>query len=173
MPEGLDDDGGQVGYGRPPRHSQFKKGQSGNPKGRRRKFLSERDIVEAELRKYVSVTENGREVKLTKLEYMIRNQINAALRGDGRAIKDVYGLMKKHGLDRQESFGKDMTPEALFEIIDAGLKWLRLKKRLDLVDRLGVVGSLDYRRQQMWKQISADTEGRFVLVEKASLSGGR
>lgn len=104
---------------------------------------------------------------------MTRNQINAALRGDSKAIKDVRALMKKHGLDRQESFGKDLTPEAWFEIVDTALKWLRMKKRLDLVDRLGVVGSLDYRRQQMWKQISGDTEGRFVLVEKASLSGGR
>lgn len=173
MPDGYGDDDGQVGYGRPPKHSQFKKGQSGNPNGRRRKYQSEREIVEAELRKLVPVIEDGRQVKLTKLEYMTRNQVNAALRGDSKAIKDVRALMKKHGLDRQESFGKDMTPEALFEIVDAGLKWLRMKKRSDLVDRLGVVGALDYRRQQMWEQISGDTEGRFVLVEKASLSGGR
>lgn len=57
MPDDYDDDEGRVGYGRPPKHTQFKKGQSGNPNGRRRKHLSERDIVEAELRKYVFVTE--------------------------------------------------------------------------------------------------------------------
>lgn len=168
-----DEDDQAVGYGRPPKHTQFKKGQSGNPNGRRRKHLSERDIVQIELQKRVSVMEDGREVTLSKFEYMTRHQINAAMRGDPNAIKDVRALIKKHGLDRQDSFGKDLTPEALFEIIDTGLKWLRMKKRHDLVDRLGVVGDLDYRRQQMWKQISADTQGRFVLVEKASLSSGR
>jgi Family of unknown function (DUF5681) len=29
-----DDEDHQMGYGKPPRHSQFVKGQSGNPRGR-------------------------------------------------------------------------------------------------------------------------------------------
>lgn len=34
MSEGLDDRDYDVGYGKPPKRTQFKKGKSGNPKGR-------------------------------------------------------------------------------------------------------------------------------------------
>jgi hypothetical protein len=44
--ENSDDD--QVGYGKPPKRNQFKKGQSGNPSGRPKKPKSfERSMTEA------------------------------------------------------------------------------------------------------------------------------
>ena len=58
------DDDESVGYGRPPKHSQFKKGQSGNPRGRRpRSDLMPQNTVEiinGLLLKSVKITEKGK-----------------------------------------------------------------------------------------------------------------
>ncbi len=70
------DDDGPVGYGRPPRKSQFKKGQSGNAKGRpterarraaailRRQSQSD-DILRAELNEEVTIRDTKGTRKLT------------------------------------------------------------------------------------------------------------
>src|SRR6266850_169959 len=56
----------RVGPGRPPLHSRFKKGQSGNPGGRRAKTLPA--LLAAALDEEVYVTTNGRRRKITKRE---------------------------------------------------------------------------------------------------------
>ena len=55
-----------VGYCRPPRASQFKAGQSGNPKGRPKGALSFQSQVDKELKAKVAVVENGRRLTLSK-----------------------------------------------------------------------------------------------------------
>ena len=50
----------EVGYGRPPKDKQFKKGQSGNPKGRPKGSRNFRTDLQEELQMQVQVTENGK-----------------------------------------------------------------------------------------------------------------
>ena len=54
------DAGNRVGYGRPPTHSRFQPGRSGNPRGRPPGVKSLSDIVRKIVRQKVTVTENGR-----------------------------------------------------------------------------------------------------------------
>ena len=49
-----------VGYGKPPRHSQFKPGESGNPSGTRKGGRSLKLDLAAELSEEVRVSENGK-----------------------------------------------------------------------------------------------------------------
>ena len=80
----------KIGYGRPPKHSQFKKGQSGNPKGRRKKQRKPPNI-EAGLIKALSetatVTENGVRFQLTKFEAACKQLANKAASGHAPTIR--------------------------------------------------------------------------------------
>jgi hypothetical protein len=84
-----------VGYGRPPKATRFVKGQSGNPSGRPRKGRSLTEILEAEFRAPVTVTENGRKRKIETRHAVIKQLKDKALRGDARAAQE---FLKQIGL---------------------------------------------------------------------------
>jgi Family of unknown function (DUF5681) len=70
-----------VGYKRPPEHSRFKKGQSGNPRGRQRKKTSVTDVVAEELQSTVFINENGSRKKTNKLQLLFKQVVNLAITG--------------------------------------------------------------------------------------------
>jgi hypothetical protein len=83
-----------VGYGRPPKHSQWKKGQSGNPKQRRkRKPKSIATMVDEFFARKVDVTDNGVELRRTAFEIIFQQLCNKAIAGDTRALN----VLKKYG----------------------------------------------------------------------------
>ena len=55
----------EVGDRRPPKHSQFRRGVSGNPKGRPKGSVNLRTQVTQQLRRTVTATRNGRPVKMS------------------------------------------------------------------------------------------------------------
>lgn len=94
-----------VGYMRPPKHSRFKKGQSGNPNGRPlREPLTAAAILAEELQSTVFVTENGQRIKTDKLTLLIKQNINQAIKGNARSL-DIFLKM----LDRIERINKTPT----------------------------------------------------------------
>ncbi len=84
-----------VGYRRPPKHGQFKKGQSGNPSGRRKptKTKTLADTLFEELRQEITVHEKGRSYKMTRQQALIRQAVNQALQGDIRPLKLLQTIM--------------------------------------------------------------------------------
>lgn len=81
-----------VGKGKPPQHTRFQKGQSGNPKGRLRGSKNVATLLAQVLRERVVITENGRRKTITKLEAMLKQLANKAASGDHRAIKLLISL---------------------------------------------------------------------------------
>jgi Family of unknown function (DUF5681) len=89
----------KVGYGQPPKHTQFKKGQSGNPKGRPKQVQAHMPvsrIIRHSLSEEVQGFVNGKTRKMTKLAAIIEVQSAKALKGDTRAAKLVIDLGHKH-----------------------------------------------------------------------------
>ncbi|MCH9053666.1 MAG: hypothetical protein IIA72_21850 [Proteobacteria bacterium] len=74
----------EVGYGKPPKHTQFKKDQSGNPKGRPKGRKNIRTIVKDVLDRTVTITENGRTRRIKFVEAFVRQFAVKALSGSTR-----------------------------------------------------------------------------------------
>jgi hypothetical protein len=83
-----------VGYGRPPEHSKWKKGQSGNPKKRRkRQPKSVATMVDKFFAREVDVVENGVSLRRTAFEIICLQLCNKAIAGNTRALN----VLKKYG----------------------------------------------------------------------------
>lgn len=81
-----------VGYGRPPRKSQFKKGLSGNPKGRPKHPVTGRECMNRIMGEMNSTTINGKNKKMATLEAFHRKLLAMALSGNAQ----LMGLIVKY-----------------------------------------------------------------------------
>ena len=82
------------GYKRPPRHTQFKKGKSGNPKGRpKTEILTMGDRLLAELNTKVEVNESGKRRMMTKGDVAVKRLVNGALNNDPKAWAVLIKIM--------------------------------------------------------------------------------
>ncbi len=121
----------KVGYRRPPKHTRWKKGQSGNPRGRPKGATSLLEAVLAELSESIQITEGGRVRRITKLQALIKALTNGAIKGDSRAASLVLSWSA-----RAIEGGAGVEDESLTatqrEIVEAYLERqveLRLAKR--------------------------------------------
>jgi hypothetical protein len=82
----------KVGPGKPPLHSRFKKGHSGNPRGRRAKNLPA--LLVAALDEPVVVTANGQSRRITKREAVVAQLVDKSTGADLRATKKLIDMLK-------------------------------------------------------------------------------
>src|ERR1700680_548588 len=72
------------GYGKPPKHSRFVKGKSGNPNGRPKRTKNLKTELLEVLREMVTITEGGRTRKVTKLRALLESVFAKPFKGDSR-----------------------------------------------------------------------------------------
>lgn len=104
----------QVGYGRPPQHTRFQKGRSGNPKGRPSGSKNTSTLLQQELNHTVLVTENGKRKKITKRQAIVKQWVHKAASGDPRALKLLLDETRL-----TENTDKDGLPKIPLEVINA------------------------------------------------------
>jgi len=90
-----------VGYKKPPKNNQFKPGQSGNPKGRPKKQLggynkSFREDLMQELDETVSMTEGGKQKKVSKRRFLIKRLTADAISGKTSSTRILSGILVKY-----------------------------------------------------------------------------
>ncbi len=91
-----------VGYGRPPLHSRFKPGQSGNPKGRTRKSRNMRTIVREVLTEEMKIKEGGRVRRMPAFEALVRTTLARTFKGDPKAIAALLILLRHYASEHDE-----------------------------------------------------------------------
>lgn len=89
-----------VGYGRPPVATRFRKGQSGNPKGRPRGSKTLRSLLERILRSRLTIVEAGELKTIEQCDALLRSLVARAIKGDNRAAKIVLDMMERYSLDK-------------------------------------------------------------------------
>jgi hypothetical protein len=86
---------GEVGYKHPPVKSQFRKGQSGNPRGRRKGQRNLTPVLLEVLRQTVKVKRGGKAQLMSKSEALIHMLLNKAHNGERKAINAMLYLTEK------------------------------------------------------------------------------
>jgi hypothetical protein len=90
----------EVGYGKPPVATRFKKGQSGNPSGRPpKKIAHELDpgkILQSIDNEEVVVKINGKRKRMPKAEIYFRQLFTKAIRGDLTAARLIAKMATKY-----------------------------------------------------------------------------
>ena len=115
-----------VGYGRPPQHSRFRPGQSGNPRGRpkgKRNLASQLNDV---LAQPVTVTRNGKRMRVTAETAILMRMLEKALVGDLKSSIQLFALRATHlpdaevAVDHRSMSAEDIAILASFGLFSTG-----------------------------------------------------
>jgi Family of unknown function (DUF5681) len=89
----------KVGYKRPPLHTRFRPGMSGNPRGRQKGVRNFAADVKRTLEIPVTLTENGKSKRVSTQEALILRLREKALKGDARALETLLSLARNQKED--------------------------------------------------------------------------
>ena len=98
-----DADSHVVGYGKPPRQSQFKPGRSGNPRGRPKNPTAFDELIEKELSQLVTVREGDQARRLPKRSVIVKQVVKKAMEGEDRALRSLLTLLSTAKTEKQKS----------------------------------------------------------------------
>src|ERR1700693_5274136 len=95
----------QVGYGKPPMHTQFQKGKSGNPSGRPRRAATERAKALAleEAYRAVTVRDGDRVASLPAIQVVLRSQMAEAVKGNVAAQRAFVAAVQAIELENVQA----------------------------------------------------------------------
>jgi hypothetical protein len=105
--------GNKAGYGSPPERTRWRKGESGNPSGKRKKPVNFGNDLMAELAEPIHVTEGGKVRRITKQRALIKSLTAGGIKGNVRAANLLINLCARviegdpEGQERAELDAKD------------------------------------------------------------------
>lgn len=83
----------EVGFGKPPKHAQFKPGQSGNPKGRKKGAKGMKTLAKQMLTAKVPVRSANGTKMMTRMDALLHKMVELSMKGNPRlilALVDLY-----------------------------------------------------------------------------------
>ena len=85
----------KVGYGRPPCHTRFQPGQSGNPRGRPKHTKNLRTDLQEELGETLPVRQGDKTMRVSKQRAILKSIVARVLKGDTRSINSLLSLIQR------------------------------------------------------------------------------
>ena len=114
-----------VGFGKPPKHARFRKGTSGNPKGRPRGTRNLATVLEQTLKEKVVINESGIRKTVTKLEAAVKQLVNKAASGDLVAMRQLSSLASSAEMEPATDQNGSTLEEADRKVMNRLLKRLQ------------------------------------------------
>ena len=108
----------ETGYRRPPESGRFKKGKSGNPKGRPKGSSNFLTLLEQELSQSIVVNENGKKKTITRMQAMVKRIVAGALQGDLKALMTLVEILRRTG-KFEETDINSLIPDDYESILDS------------------------------------------------------
>jgi hypothetical protein len=115
----MTDDTYKVGRNRPPRHTQFQKGRSGNPSGRPKGHRNLSSALIAILKENTTVRVDGEPHTMTRLEAAARKLVDKAIDGDARVMAQLLTEIHKHDSKAEKDEAADAFTPADKQVMDA------------------------------------------------------
>jgi len=109
-----DDEAYEVGFGKPPRRTQFAKGKSGNPRGRPKGALNVATMLERILEEKVTIALNDQPRTVTKLQAAIIQLTDKATGGDLKALQLLTSLLRS----TEEGRSQGAVPNSVSDDLD-------------------------------------------------------
>jgi len=125
----------EIGYGKPPKHGQFKKGHSGNPNGRPKGAKNLKTELKEELQEKIVLKEGGQAKIVSKQRAMLKSLTAKAVQGDTKAANLLLNLVFKmlHQDDTQaEAVDWTKTDETILKAFAADI--LKNAKHVEKAD---------------------------------------
>ena len=124
MTDETSDDGFAVGYKKPPQHSRFQPGRSGNPRGKQKGVRNFGSDVKRTLEVPVRLNDRGRARRVSTQEAALLRLREKALKGDARSIVQILELAKIfNNSSAVESVGDKGVAAEDQAILDAYAEW--------------------------------------------------
>lgn len=113
-----------VGYGKPPKHTRFKKGQSGNAKGRKKGAKGYKSMLVSAFAEPITLTINGQRKTMTRGKAITNVLMAKAMKGDMAALRSCLRLMEHaagfEGDERQAAVDNAKIAEKFRRIAGVG-----------------------------------------------------
>jgi len=110
----------EIGYRRPPASGRFKKGNSGNPKGRPKGSGNFLVLLDQELGQSIVVNENGKKKTITRMQAMVKKVVAGALHGDQKWLLTLVEILRRTG-KFEETDIDSLVPDDYESILDSYL----------------------------------------------------
>jgi uncharacterized protein DUF5681 len=154
----------EVGYGKPPMHTRFRKGVSGNPRGGSRTQRAARVSALAlkEAYRMVTVREGDKVTSLPAIQAVMRSQVALAVKGNGPAQRALIAAI--HALEQERAI--EATEQAKAAAARSPTNYTDAARRIIFLLRL----AYDEKGEPMPENFE-DTIAGLVGTDKAKTGG--
>ena len=101
----------EIGYRKPPKGSQFKPGQTGNPRGRPKGARNLKTEIREVMKSQVTVTQNGQQKRITTRKAMVLRLIEKALSGSIPATRVLLDLIRDYDENEVDTVAQSLSAD--------------------------------------------------------------
>jgi hypothetical protein len=109
----------EIGRGKPPKASQFRKGQSGNPKGRRKGARNMKSIAREIMDEKLLIRQDGKTKSASAIEILLRKARDEALRGGQKEFERLIKILERSFGDALDPPLPDTPTKVVWEFVES------------------------------------------------------